>query len=83
MVCNDLNQWSFYLEMGREIKNQSTSDWLVGVKVNFPPRISGRRDLNPRPFPWQGNVLPLYYSRERVLLYSVRYACQISITRWV
>lgn len=30
MVCNDLNQWSFYLEMGREIKNQSTSDWLVG-----------------------------------------------------
>src|SRR5580658_4004834 len=24
---------------------------------------SGRRDLNPRPLPWQGNALPLSYSR--------------------
>ena len=25
--------------------------------------LSGRRDLNPRPPPWQGGVLPLNYSR--------------------
>jgi hypothetical protein len=24
---------------------------------------SGKRDLNPRPLPWQGNALPLSYSR--------------------
>jgi hypothetical protein len=24
---------------------------------------SGRRDLNPRPSPWQGDALPLSYSR--------------------
>src|SRR3984957_3135394 len=26
---------------------------------------SGRRDLNPRPSPWQGDALPLSYSRIR------------------
>ena len=25
---------------------------------------SGRWDSNPRPSPWQGDVLPLYYARE-------------------
>ena len=32
-----------------------------------PPyyRWSGRRDLNPRPSPWQGDALPLSYSRSR------------------
>ena len=29
----------------------------------FCIKKSGRRDLNPRPFPWQGNALPLSYSR--------------------
>ena len=24
---------------------------------------SGKRDLNPRPSPWQGDALPLSYSR--------------------
>src|SRR3989304_3711488 len=30
-----------------------------------PPRHpwSGKRDLNPRPSPWQGDALPLSYSR--------------------
>lgn len=26
---------------------------------------SGKRDSNPRPLPWQGNALPLSYSRAR------------------
>lgn len=26
--------------------------------------MSGKRDLNPRPSPWQGDALPLSYSRE-------------------
>ena len=25
--------------------------------------MSGKRDLNPRPSPWQGDALPLSYSR--------------------
>src|SRR4029079_8677678 len=28
---------------------------------------SGKRDLNPRPSPWQGDALPLSYSRTRRL----------------
>ena len=26
--------------------------------------LSGRWDSNPRPSPWQGDVLPLYYARK-------------------
>ncbi len=41
------------------------------IKLKIPHEgifnfMSGRRDLNPRPFPWQGNVLPLNYSRSMV-----------------
>ena len=31
---------------------------------------SGQRDSNPRPSPWQGDVLPLYYAR--IVLRSFR-----------
>jgi hypothetical protein len=33
-----------------------------GKKENW----SGKRDLNPRPSPWQGDALPLSYSRSNV-----------------
>ena len=33
---------------------------LIGHKA---ATWSGRRDLNPRPSPWQGDALPLSYSR--------------------
>lgn len=36
MVCNDLDRWSFSFGVGQEIKNQSTSDWLVGNLLNSP-----------------------------------------------
>lgn len=29
-------------------------------------KLSGRWDSNPRPSPWQGDVLPLYYARIRL-----------------
>jgi hypothetical protein len=32
-----------------------------GIKISAD--WSGRRDLNPRPSPWQGDALPLSYSR--------------------
>src|SRR5215471_6925018 len=32
--------------------------------------MSGKRDLNPRPSPWQGDALPLSYSREDACGYS-------------
>ena len=35
---------------------------LIGHKA---ATWSGRRDLNPRPSPWQGDALPLSYSRIR------------------
>src|SRR3989338_1661729 len=31
---------------------------------------SGKRDLNPRPSPWQGDALPLSYSRSAFGLYD-------------
>ena len=38
---------------------------LSPVRLPIPPRRhrSGRRDSNPRPPPWQGDVLPLNYFR--------------------
>ena len=30
--------------------------------------LSGRRDSNPRPRPWQGRVLPLNYFRRTVII---------------
>jgi hypothetical protein len=32
--------------------------------ANQGVRWSGKRDLNPRPSPWQGDALPLSYSRK-------------------
>lgn len=32
--------------------------------------LSGRWDSNPRPSPWQGDVLPLYYARIHRLSYA-------------
>jgi hypothetical protein len=34
------------------------------LPIRNPPCLSGRWDSNPRPSPWQGDVLPLYYARE-------------------
>jgi|GEM_PF-4176858 hypothetical protein len=36
---------------------------LLGSRRKRGSPWSGRRDSNPRPSPWQGDVLPLYYSR--------------------
>jgi hypothetical protein len=30
--------------------------------------LSGGRDLNPRPSPWQGDVLPLNYRRDNIII---------------
>ena len=32
---------------------------------------SGRRDLNPRPSPWQGDALPLSHFRKYYIVYGV------------
>jgi hypothetical protein len=53
---------------GREgLKKRSLGD-LGALAVHRTAKgrgWSGRRDLNPRPSPWQGDALPLSYSRER------------------
>jgi hypothetical protein len=36
---------------------------IAAVMETEPAIWSGRRDLNPRPSPWQGDALPLSYSR--------------------
>jgi hypothetical protein len=33
--------------------------------------VSGRRDSNPRPPPWQGGVLPLNYFRMNVKILKI------------
>ena len=34
------------------------------IQIRNPLCLSGRWDSNPRPSPWQGDVLPLYYARK-------------------
>ncbi len=38
----------------------------------FPTRMSGRRDSNPRLSPWKGDALPLSYSRKHILEFGMR-----------
>ena len=45
----------------RHIHNEDC--WLKCIPIYNPPCLSGRWDSNPRPSPWQGDVLPLYYAR--------------------
>ena len=56
----------------------------------FEKYWSGKRDLNPRPSPWQGDALPLSYSRfclskseagfYRSCVKAVKLACAIVAT---
>src|SRR5688500_4872897 len=50
--------------------------------ANEPPERasevwSGKRDLNPRPSPWQGDALPLSYSRSE----RMEEECRILLTK--
>src|SRR5690606_37185555 len=36
---------------------------LTGTQ-RYRLKVSGRRELNPRPLPWEGSALPLSYSRD-------------------
>ena len=42
---------------------------------------SGRRDLNPRPSPWQGDALPLSYSRIRTQAVYRGGPCRVNASR--
>ena len=52
---------------GFEPANRGFADPRLNLLATSPLRISnrwsGRRDLNPRPPPWQGGALPLSYFR--------------------
>ena len=37
---------------------------MLITNKRIPLYLSGRWDSNPRPSPWQGDVLPLYYARD-------------------
>ena len=43
--------------------------------------LSGRWDSNPRPSPWQGDVLPLYYARDFLVHLSDR-ECRDPGSNW-
>ncbi len=49
---------------GLEPGNKGFADLCLS-HLATPPKYcwSGKRDLNPRPSPWQGDALPLSYSR--------------------
>ncbi len=68
-VCSNHKTRAFLLQVGQKRKNRSASDRLVGMTLDLRAPESGRRDSNPRPSPWQGDVLPLYYSRIDMLNY--------------
>ena len=42
------------------------------IPICNPLCLSGRWDSNPRPSPWQGDVLPLYYARVSWLWFQPR-----------
>src|SRR5215208_3578710 len=42
-------------------------DQAFGCDAVLRKLLSGRWDSNPRPSPWQGDVLPLYYARVLVV----------------
>ena len=44
------------------------------VPIRNPLCLSGRWDSNPRPSPWQGDVLPLYYARDFLAILSAESA---------
>ena len=47
---------------GVSLRKRTSLSKLCGVSDE---NWSGKRDLNPRPSPWQGDALPLSYSRIR------------------
>ena len=53
------------------------------IKWLFELLESGRRDLNPRPSPWQGDVLPLNYSRiEKSKIKYQKSKCFLCAAEW-
>lgn len=68
MVCNARKPRDFLLRVGKKTKNRSALDRFVGRPLTLGGSKSGRRDSDPRPSPWQGDVLPLYYSRITVTI---------------
>ena len=65
------------------LEETRTPDLLIRSQTLYPialwVHISGRRDSNPRPPPWQGDVLPLNYFRMSLISYSL--STIINITR--
>ena len=47
----------------RDVIFQDLERELLKKDVRTNQNWSGKRDLNPRPSPWQGDALPLSYSR--------------------
>ena len=70
MVCTPSNPCGFFTQVGQENKKPVQSGLVGGGSVEFPTLKSGRRDSNPRPSPWQGDVLPLYYSRRENVIFA-------------
>ena len=60
-----LRRNDFSLESLRESGNISPGAREKPQAARKVATWSGRRDLNPRPSPWQGDALPLSYSRIR------------------
>ena len=55
------------LKSGRGIKLKFLFNLIVIYFMSGGERdMSGKRDLNPRPSPWQGDALPLSYSRNKL-----------------
>ena len=63
-VCGLHNLWRKTLRSGKRGVMPLHAGWgEAGVLRRRLNIWSGKRDLNPRPSPWQGDALPLSYSR--------------------
>src|SRR5579859_2910128 len=70
-----LARWDAFVEEGGGDGRIRTAEWgfcrpLPCHLATSPSGWSGRWDLNPRPSPWQGDALPLSYSRTAATDYS-------------
>ncbi len=57
-----------YMRLGAEAQNRTGDTGIFSpllYRLSYLGTESGRGDSNPRPSPWQGDVLPLNYTRTR------------------
>lgn len=56
----------------KKVRFEELNEWELLVQRPRFPNWSGKRDSNPRPSPWEGDTLPLSYSRMYSFYYTLK-----------